>query len=435
MKGYNASFDSFQSTNLPLFPGGVWNATDRMDHGDISTLSTNSSALVLQNCQVRGSLRTPPNWMATGAAIGSGGSVGDNAWVGGGFTGIEAGHAQNNAVEVYADASLPSGRIFLPAPPTSVVINGVTYQYVLNDSNPWIINNLNGSIYVDGTNVLLELTGTSARVPSGGAITVPNLTDANGNPYGLAVYVAATSFTVNGPGFVNASGIAKNLKYYGLPSNTFLTLGGNASSTAQIYAPEADFNLGGGGNNTYDFSGAIITKSFTLNGHFNIHGDEALSAFPPTITQPQSQTVLAGQNIACLVSATGQSPLTYRWYFNQTNLITGETNYSLVLSNVTTGQSGSYSVTVSNYYGSITSSPATLLVYTSTVPALSFPGFTSNNQLQLSITGVTGFNYAVEASTNLSDWASLTTNVSPFIFVDTDAGNFAQRFYRAVYLP
>jgi hypothetical protein len=306
---------------------------------------------------------------------------------------------------------------------------------VLTANHPWWINNLNGSIYVQGTNVILELTGTSARVPSGGAITVPNLTDANGNPYRLTMYVAATTFTVNGTGFVNASGIANNLKYYGLPSNTFLTLGGNASFSTQIYAPEADFSLGGGGVNTYDFSGAIITKSFTLNGHFNIHGDEALSAFPPWITQPQSHTVLAGQNTAFLVSAAGQSPLGYRWFFNQTNLITGETNYSLVLSNVTTGQSGTYSVAVSNYYGFITSSPATLLVYTSTVPVLSFPGFTSNNQLQLTITGVTGFNYAVEASTNLSDWASLTTNVSPFIFVDTSAGNFAQRFYRAVYLP
>jgi hypothetical protein len=99
-------------------------------------------------------------------------------------------------------------------------------------------------------------------------------TDAYGNASTLAMYVSATSFTVNGTGYVNEFGIAKNLQYYGLPSNTALTLGGNASFTAQIYAPEANFTLGGGGSTPYDFAGMCVTRSVKMNGHFNFHFDE-----------------------------------------------------------------------------------------------------------------------------------------------------------------
>jgi hypothetical protein len=56
-------------------------------------------------------------------------------------------------------------------------------------------------------------------------------------------------------------------------------------------------------------------------------------------------------------------------------------------------------------------------------------------KLQFNLTGVPGFAYTVEASTNLSDWLPLSTNVSPFTFTDADATNFPARFYRSVYVP
>jgi hypothetical protein len=277
-KGFNISTDSYQSTNLALFPGGIWNQANRRDHGDVSTLSTNSGDLVVQNGKVRGSVHTPPNWTATSANIGSGGSVGDNAWVGGGHSGIESGRAKNDSTSVYPDATLPDtgGALWKAVPNQSpVTINGVTYQFVLT-SGYWTLDasRLTGSIYAKGTNVVLNLTGGTATIGAGNTITVPNIVDANGNPYSMDLYVSATSFTVSGTGYVNEGGVAKNLQYYGLPSNQSITLGGNASLTAEIYAPEADFSLGGGGSDTYDFSGMCVTKSITMNGHFNFHFDE-----------------------------------------------------------------------------------------------------------------------------------------------------------------
>ena len=90
------------------------------------------------------------------------------------------------------------------------------------------------------------------------------------------------TFTLSGNDTVDG-GNAANLAYYGLPSNTTLSFTGNASFTGTIYAPEADFKLGGGGNNTYDFVGASVTSSVTMNGHFNFHYDENLNKAGPVL--------------------------------------------------------------------------------------------------------------------------------------------------------
>ena len=59
----------------------------------------------------------------------------------------------------------------------------------------------------------------------------------------------------------------------------------------------------------------------------------------------------------------------------------------------------------------------------------------TNNQLQFTIAGVPGFDYAVQTSTNLLDWVNLATNAAPFDFTDTITDAYPQRFYRAVYRP
>jgi hypothetical protein len=59
----------------------------------------------------------------------------------------------------------------------------------------------------------------------------------------------------------------------------------------------------------------------------------------------------------------------------------------------------------------------------------------TNGQLQLNTVGVTGLNYTLQVSANLIKWYTLATDVSPFVFMDTNAGLFPQRFYRAVNYP
>jgi len=60
-----------------------------------------------------------------------------------------------------------------------------------------------------------------------------------------------------------------------------------------------------------------------------------------------------------------------------------------------------------------------------------------NNQFRFTVNGWTGTNYVVQATTNLTttNWISLTTNAAPFLFTQTNASLFSQRFYRAKIWP
>src|SRR5882672_783086 len=60
-----------------------------------------------------------------------------------------------------------------------------------------------------------------------------------------------------------------------------LSLSGNGQFTGAIYAPNADLSLGGGGNEVWDFVGSSVTRSVTLNGHYNFHYDEQLEKSGP----------------------------------------------------------------------------------------------------------------------------------------------------------
>jgi endonuclease G len=65
-------------------------------------------------------------------------------------------------------------------------------------------------------------------------------------------------------------------------------------------------------------------------------------------------------------------------------------------------------------------------------PTFSAPTIT-NNQFKFTVNGWTGPNYVVQAATNLAapNWISLQTNAAPFVFIQSNAQLFSQRFYRA----
>lgn len=72
------------------------------------------------------------------------------------------------------------------------------------------------------------------------------------------------------------------------------------------------------------------------------------------------------------------------------------------------------------------------------VPGIGSDGFTTNGTIQLQLSGLAGPSYILQASTNLSNWISLGTNVpvaTPFLMLDPAATNFPHRFYRAVQQP
>jgi hypothetical protein len=59
-------------------------------------------------------------------------------------------------------------------------------------------------------------------------------------------------------------------------------------------------------------------------------------------------------------------------------------------------------------------------------------------QPRIIVTGTTGQHQAVEASTNLSNWFTLTTNMTGtnlFQFDDSDGWQSPTKFYRALVVP
>ena len=98
------------------------------------------------------------------------------------------------------------------------------------------------------------------------------------------------------------------------------------------------------------------------------------SAQPFITTQPQNQTNVVGTTATFTVGTTNPPPIFYQWRFNAGLLdeadVTGQTNTTLVLTNVQVGNAGPYAVVVSNVDGAITSAVATLTVL---VPPSVFP--------------------------------------------------------------
>jgi uncharacterized repeat protein (TIGR01451 family) len=82
---------------------------------------------------------------------------------------------------------------------------------------------------------------------------------------------------------------------------------------------------------------------------------------PFIITQPLSQAELAGSNVTLVVTADGAPPLHYQWRFGGT-VIPNATNNTLLLTNVQPANNGDYSVVITNQYGTITSSNATVTI-------------------------------------------------------------------------
>lgn len=149
---------------------------------------------------------------------------------------------------------------------------------------------------------------------------------------------------------------------------------------------------------------------------------------------PQIQTVIAGGALVSSVISGGAPPLAYQWYFNN-GIMVGATNSSLWLDNVAAGQSGNYTVVVTNAYGSVSASAAaTVTALSSQSKALiAAPTPTASSAGLLNFNVVRGTSYRLQASTNLSSWSTLVSfyaNGTNAVFQDSQASSFSRRFYR-----
>jgi len=154
---------------------------------------------------------------------------------------------------------------------------------------------------------------------------------------------------------------------------------------------------------------------------------------PSIIAQPSNEVGIVTGNTNMTVTASGVPTPNYQWSFDGTNIL-GATNALLALDDLQLANAGKYTVQVTNIFGSVISSNAFLSVYASAVPAAGSSVFSPGTGFEFQISGVPGYSYEIQSSPDLVNWQTIYTNTSPFSFLDTNALNAAQEFYRVVYL-
>ncbi len=263
LAGNNVTTDSFDSGDPNFSDNGRYpmnNPLKRKKNGDVATNAGLINSINVGNAKINGKAMTGPNGTVR---------IGPNGYVSGG--------TNNDFNVVFPPVRVPSGSMWYLPTVSNVEIDGVPYShFVLMSGTYYRDGGLAGSLYV-GSNVQATVVLRGSTKLSGNNDRIYLAPGAR-----LILYVDAPTFSIKGQGVVNESGQAINFLYFGTPRNTTLSLGGNASFTGAIYAPDADFTLGGGGNDTYDFVGASVTRTVKMNGHFNFHYDEHLRRIGPS---------------------------------------------------------------------------------------------------------------------------------------------------------
>jgi hypothetical protein len=154
---------------------------------------------------------------------------------------------------------------------------------------------------------------------------------------------------------------------------------------------------------------------------------------PFLASQFTGETVLWGQDTNLTVNPVGSGPFSYQWYMNGVAIAAG-TNQTLTLPAVQFTNAGLYSVVVTSPFGSVTNSPAELVVN----PAGLSLGFSPT----LTISGVVGYTYIIQSAPNLTDtnaWMTLTNltltqPVEPWVDTSVDASSpfFPKYYYRVL---
>jgi DNA-binding beta-propeller fold protein YncE len=244
-----------------------------------------------------------------------------------------------------------------------------------------------------------------------------------------------------------------------VPTSQLIAAGGQAAFSASVSGPGTfTFQWRKGTNNLVNDTGisgatlpTLALTSVTTNdsGAYSVvisgpsgpfTSPEAILTVvnPPTIlSQPASQSVLAGTPASIVVSASGDS-LSYQWLLDGGPLA-GATGPSLAFASTQPADAGSYSVTLSNAVGVLISDAATLTVVSRPSPPEFDPfSFQPDGSLRLFFHGDSGFTYAIETSSDLATWTTLATAFSAdgaIEYFDTDAAANPLRFYRVRWLP
>ncbi|MGC4072788.1 MAG: pectinesterase family protein [Nibricoccus sp.] len=190
------------------------------------------------------------------------------------------------------------------------------------------------------------------------------------------------------------------------------TIAGATSATYTIAA------AAGSDAGTYTVVATNASGSTTSNAALVTVAGVAVA--PSITTQPASQSVSAGASVSFTVAASGTAPLTYQWKKGGAD-ISGATSATYTIAASVIGDSGSYTVVVTNAGGSATSNAATLTVSAVVGPIIT----TQPVSRTVAVGATTSFTVAATGTGTLTyQWQKeingTFTNV-PFVFDGNDS--------------
>jgi Immunoglobulin domain/Immunoglobulin I-set domain len=174
---------------------------------------------------------------------------------------------------------------------------------------------------------------------------------------------ATFSVTATGSGTLTYQWYANGTAITGATSTTYTTPATASTNSGEVFTVTVS-----------NAAGSVTSTPATLTVA------AVSSTVPPTapliVTQPANQTVQVGQTATFSVTASGSAPLTYQWYKGGV-AITGATSSTYTTPATVSSDSGStFTVSVTNSVGTVTSGQATLTV-TAAPPAATAPSITN----------------------------------------------------------
>jgi hypothetical protein len=224
------------------------------------------------------------------------------------------------------------------------------YQWYFNQTNAVVIGTSSTLLL---TNVKLTQFGAYEVVinnPYGVTTSTPAMLVLSGSPAILAQPLDAVSTEGASATFTVAA--------TGSPAPTYQWLFNDTN--VLVAQTDSSLTLTNLQNSQAGFYSVVVANS--LGSVTSSRAKLTLAQLPVITSPPQSLTVLQGQPVVLTVTAVGTGPLGYQWMANCVRPISGATTNLLRIKSAAPTDSGSYCVTVTNAFGSVSSPPAVLRV-------------------------------------------------------------------------